>query len=128
MAITELPELAAADPMVVRCENLVHVFGTPGSEVAALRGVDFSVRGGEMVGLLGPSGAGKSTLLWHLAGLLRPTAGTVDVGGHRLAGMAASELAAFRLREIGVVLQGSARNLLPFLSAIDNVVQAQHPQ
>jgi ABC-type lipoprotein export system ATPase subunit len=126
MTVTdELAGISVSDPMVVRCENLVHVFGTPGSEVAALRGVDFSVRGGEMVGLLGPSGAGKSTLLWHLAGLLRPTAGTVDVGGHRLAGMPASDLARFRAREIGVVLQGSARNVLPYLSGIENVRHVQ---
>ena len=116
-----------SDGMVVRCENLVHVFGTPGNEVAALRGIDFSVRQGEMVALLGPSGAGKSTLLWHLAGLLRPTAGTVDVNGHRLAGMSSSDLASFRLTEIGVVLQNAGRNLLPYLSAIDNVSQVQSP-
>jgi ABC-type lipoprotein export system ATPase subunit len=118
--------VSTSDSLVVRCENLVHVFGTPGSEVAALRGIDFSVRSGEMVGLLGPSGAGKSTLLWHLAGLLRPTAGTVDVGGHRLAGMSASDLARFRAREIGVVLQGSARNLLPYLSGVENIRHVQH--
>jgi putative ABC transport system ATP-binding protein len=90
-----------------------------------LRGVDFTVRAGEMVALLGPSGAGKSTLLWHLAGLLRPTAGTVDVNGHRLAGMSTSELASFRASEIGVVLQNAGRNLLPYLSALDNVRQVQ---
>jgi putative ABC transport system ATP-binding protein len=118
---------ATDDPVIVRCENLVHVFGTPGAEVAALRGVDFNVRTGQMVALLGPSGAGKSTLLWHLAGLLRPTAGTVDVNGHRLAGMSASDLASFRLREIGVVLQNAGRNLLPYLSAIDNMSQVQAP-
>lgn len=117
----------ATDGMVVRCENLVHVFGTPGNEVAALRGIDFSVRQGEMVALLGPSGAGKSTLLWHLAGLLRPTAGTVDVNGHRLAGMSSSDLASFRLTEIGVVLQNAGRNLLPYLSAVDNLSQVQAP-
>jgi ABC-type lipoprotein export system ATPase subunit len=110
---------------VVRCENLVHVFGTPGNEVAALRGVDLTVLPGETVALLGPSGAGKSTLLWHLAGLLRPTAGTVDVNGHRLAGMSASELAAFRAREIGVVLQGAGRNLLPYASAVDNITHVR---
>lgn len=116
---------AMGDGMVVRCENLVHVFGTPGNEVAALRGVDFTVRAGEMVALLGPSGAGKSTLLWHLAGLLRPTAGTVDVNGHRLAAMSTADLASFRASEIGVVLQNAGRNLLPYLSALDNLRQVQ---
>ena len=61
--------------VALRCDNLVHVYGTPGAEVAALRGVDFVVHQGETVALLGPSGSGKTTLLWHLAGLLNPTAG-----------------------------------------------------
>jgi putative ABC transport system ATP-binding protein len=80
-----------------------------------------------MVALLGPSGSGKSTLLWQLAGLLRPTAGTVDVNGHRLASMTSGELASFRLREVGIVLQNASRNLLPYLTASENVVHAQRP-
>ena len=111
----------------VRCDNLVHVYGTPGAEVAALRGVDFAVREGETVALLGPSGAGKTTLLWHLAGLLQPTAGTVEVGGRRLTGMTPRELAAWRLREVGVVLQNPGRNLLPYDTAVGNVLFAQRP-
>lgn len=118
--------LAPAE-LAVRCDNLVHVYGTAGMEVAALRGVDLHVQPGETLALLGPSGSGKSTLLWHLAGLLRPTAGTVDVRGHRLAAMSAAELAAFRLREVGVVLQNAGRNLLPYLSALDNVTLVQRP-
>ena len=94
-----------ASDIAVRCDNLVHVYGTVGAEVAALRGVDFSVREGETVALLGPSGAGKTTLLWHLAGLLRPTAGSVEIAGRSLATLTSSELAELRLREIGVVLQ-----------------------
>jgi putative ABC transport system ATP-binding protein len=113
--------------VIVRCDNLVHVYGTVGSEVAALRGVDLSVRSGEMVGLLGPSGSGKSTLLWHLAGLLRPTAGSVFVNGHNLAALTRSQAAAFRRQEIGVLVQNGSSNLLPYLSAIENVELAQRP-
>ena len=60
----------------VRCEELVHVYGSQGQELTALRGVDLDVGDGEMLAMLGPSGAGKSTLLWLLAGLMRPTAGS----------------------------------------------------
>ena len=117
--------VSAAPEVMVRCENLVHVYGAVGAEVAALRGVDLEVRAGEMVTLLGASGSGKTTLLWHLAGLLRPSVGTVDVLGHRLATMSAAELADFRLREIGVVLQNAGRNLLPYLTALGNVAAVQ---
>ncbi|HET7310980.1 MAG TPA: ABC transporter ATP-binding protein [Mycobacteriales bacterium] len=113
--------------IAVRCDNLVHVYGTAGAEVAALRGVDFVVRQGETVALLGPSGAGKTTLLWHLAGLLRPTAGSVEVIGHPLSKLTNAQLADIRLREIGVVLQNPGRNLLPYDTALGNVLFAQRP-
>ena len=118
--------MSTAD-VAVRCDNLVHVYGTVGAEVAALRGVDFAVREGETVALVGPSGAGKTTLLWHLAGLLRPTAGSVEIAGRSLAALTNSELAEFRLREIGVVLQNPGRNLLPYDTALGNVLFAQRP-
>lgn len=117
-------EPVRGDRVAVRCENLVHVFRTPGQEVAALRGVELLVPAGEMVALLGPSGAGKTTLLWHLAGLMRPTAGSVEVAGHALAGMTNRQLNSLRGREVGILLQNPSRNLLPYATAMDNLAFA----
>ncbi len=111
----------------VRCEGIVHVYATPGQEVTALRGVDLEVQDGEMVALLGPSGAGKSTLLWLLAGLMRPTAGVIDVCDHRLNALTPHQATAMRLREVGVLMQNPARNLLPYETAAGNVMFAQRP-
>jgi putative ABC transport system ATP-binding protein len=115
---------AASD---VRCDGLVHVFATGGTQVAALRGVDLVVGAGDMVALLGPSGSGKTTLLWHLAGLLRPTAGSVHVGGVSMGSLPDRELTRMRLRDIGVVLQNPSRNLLPYETALGNILFAQRP-
>jgi putative ABC transport system ATP-binding protein len=112
---------------IVRCDGLVQVYGTPGQEVTALRGVDLTVTQGETVALLGPSGSGKSTLLWLLAGLLSPTAGIVEVCGRRLSELNARTAASQRLREIGMVMQNPGRNLLPYETAAGNVMFAQAP-
>jgi ABC-type lipoprotein export system ATPase subunit len=103
------------------------VYGTAGQEVTALRGIDLEVTDGEAIALLGPSGAGKSTLLWILAGLTRPTAGTVELSGRSLQGLKANETASLRLRDVGIILQTPARNLLPYETAVGNVIFAQRP-
>jgi putative ABC transport system ATP-binding protein len=112
---------------IVRCDNLVQIYGEAGYQVTALRGVDLTVSDGETVALLGPSGAGKSTLLWLLAGLLPPTAGRVEVCGLQLAGLKTGQATNMRLRDIGIVMQNPGRNLLPYESAAGNVLFAQAP-
>jgi ABC-type lipoprotein export system ATPase subunit len=109
----------------VRTRGLVHIYRAEGHDVAALSGVDLTVAPGEIVGLLGPSGAGKSTLLTLFGGLMRPSAGRVTVGEHELSTMTEGELDRFRATDVGLILQGAARNLLPYLTARQNVEFAQ---
>jgi putative ABC transport system ATP-binding protein len=109
----------------VRCEGLVHIYRREGEDVVAVRGVDLDVESGEQVALLGPSGSGKSTLLSMLGGLLRPSAGRLRVGDLDLARATERELRRLRGSTVGLVLQGAARNVLPYGSVADNVRFAQ---
>lgn len=105
--------------------ELVHVFHADGHDVAALSGVSLTVGPGELVGLLGPSGSGKSTLLLACAALLRPTAGRLLLDGADIVKL--PDVARDRLRTatIGMVLQGAARNMLPYLTVAENIQLAQ---
>ena len=109
----------------VSCRGLVYIYRLEGYDVVALAGVDLDIAAGESVALVGPSGAGKSTLLALLAGLLRPAAGRLTVGPHDLVQAGPAELQTLRATDVGVVLQGAGRNLLPYLNAEQNVRFAQ---
>ncbi len=112
--------------LAIRTRGLVHIYHAEGHDVAALSGVDLDVAPGEMVGLLGPSGSGKSTLMSLLAGIFRPSAGKVFVGDHELSTAPPRDLDRLRATEVGLMLQGAVRNLLPHATPADNVRFAQH--
>jgi ABC-type lipoprotein export system ATPase subunit len=104
---------------------VVHIYRAEGGDVVALSGVDLSINPGEMLALVGPSGSGKSTLVALLGGLMRPSAGRVSVGTYDLGKLTDAEISRLRGTEIGVVLQGAARNLLPYATLHRNVWLAQ---
>ncbi|MFF7897223.1 ABC transporter ATP-binding protein [Streptomyces sp. NPDC007920] len=106
---------------VISCDRLVRIFTADGVEVQALQGLDLLVREGELMALVGASGSGKSTLMNILAGLDTPTAGAARVGDHDLLAMTAKDRLRYRREVVGFVWQQTARNLLPYLTAAQNV-------
>ncbi|MEV3871541.1 ABC transporter ATP-binding protein [Streptomyces sp. NPDC049906] len=106
---------------LISCDRLVRIFSTDGVEVQALQGLDLLVREGELMALVGASGSGKSTLMNILAGLDEPTAGAASVAGRDLLAMGAKERLAYRRDVVGFVWQQTSRNLLPYLTAAQNV-------
>ncbi|MFD5101695.1 ABC transporter ATP-binding protein [Streptomyces albidochromogenes] len=106
---------------LISCDRLVRIFTTDGVEVQALQGLDLLVEEGELMALVGASGSGKSTLMNILAGLDEPTAGAAKVAGRDLLAMGAKERLRYRRDVVGFVWQQTARNLLPYLTAAQNV-------
>ncbi|MFJ6384016.1 ABC transporter ATP-binding protein [Kitasatospora sp. NPDC092039] len=119
--------LAAASPKAygegaaIVCDRLVRIFSAEGVEVQALQGLELTIRQGDLVALVGASGSGKSTLLTILAGLDVPTAGTATVAGCDLLEMSVKERLRYRREVVGFIWQQTARNLLPFLTAAENI-------
>ncbi|WP_250298476.1 ABC transporter ATP-binding protein [Streptomyces sp. A 4/2] len=106
---------------LIACDRLVRIFSTDGVEVQALQGLDLLVTEGELMALVGASGSGKSTLMNILAGLDVPTAGAAAVAGCDLLTMDARARLRYRRDVVGFVWQQTARNLLPYLTAVQNV-------
>ena len=109
-----------ADAMIV-CDRLVRIYSGDGIEVQALQGLDLLIAEGELAALIGAAGSGKSTLMNILAGLDTPTAGTVWVADHNLGAMTGKTRLAYRRSTVGFIWQQTSRNLLPYLTARQNV-------
>lgn len=103
------------------CDNLVKIYKVADLEVVALQGLDLIVNTGELIAIIGASGSGKSTLLNILGGLDVPSAGKAVVAGYDLLNMSADDRVQYRRSVVGFIWQQTARNLLPYLSAIENV-------
>ncbi|MER7173390.1 ABC transporter ATP-binding protein [Streptomyces mesophilus] len=106
---------------LISCDRLVRIFTADGVEVQALQGLDLLVTKGELMALVGASGSGKSTLMNILAGLDEPTAGQAKVADCDLLSMGAKERLRYRREIVGFVWQQTGRNLLPYLTAAQNV-------
>ena len=108
----------------IECTDLVRIFSAEGVEVQALQGLTLRVDRGELTAIVGASGSGKSTLLTILSGLDVPSAGSARVAGHDLLAMGSRERTAYRRHTVGFVWQQTSRNLLPYLTAAENVAMA----
>lgn len=106
---------------IIICENLVKIYKTKDLEVLALQGLELNVAAGELMAIIGNSGSGKSTFLNMLGGLDRPSAGRLIVDGKDLFKLNAHELADYKRKTVGFVWQNNARNLVPYLTALQNV-------
>src|SRR6184192_1820814 len=121
MAVVEEGAPAPAQQgTVVRAKDVTRRYGEGATAVDALRGVSLDVEAGQLVAVMGPSGSGKSTLMHILAGLDKPSSGTVTVAGEEITALPDARLTRLRRKHIGFVFQFF--NLLPMLTAEENVV------
>jgi ABC-type lipoprotein export system ATPase subunit len=110
---------------MIECENLIKLYKTADIEVVALQGLDLTVEEGELMAIIGNSGSGKSTLLNMIGGLDRPTAGKLFVDGKDLFKLTEKQMVTYKRETVGFVWQNNARNLIPYLTAKENVELAQ---
>lgn len=109
------------DEYMIRCENLVKIYKTSDVEVVALQGLDLDVKKGELMAIVGNSGSGKSTLLNMLGGLDKPSAGNLMIDGKNLLKFTDKDYVEYKRSTVGFVWQNNARNLVPYLTAVQNV-------
>ena len=114
-------ELISESEYAIECENLVKIYKTDQIEVVALQGLDLQIKKGELVAIVGTSGSGKSTLLNMLGGLDKPSAGSLTVNGRNLLKFTEEDYMIYKRNTVGFVWQNNARNLVPYLTAVQNV-------
>lgn len=118
----EIEEKSSASEPMITASNLVKIYKTRDIEVLALQGLDLTVERGELMAIIGNSGSGKSTFLNMLGGLDTPSAGKLFVDGRNLFEMTNRQKEIYKRKTVGFVWQNNARNLFPYLSAIENVM------
>ncbi|MFC5406968.1 ABC transporter ATP-binding protein [Cohnella soli] len=106
---------------MIHCEGLVKIYKAADLEVFALQGLDLHIETGELMAIIGNSGSGKSTLLNMLGGLDRPSAGMLEIDGKNMLKMSERDLVRYKRESVGFVWQNNARNLIPYLTALENV-------
>ena len=111
---------------MIQADGLVKIYKSKQTEVLALQGLDLVVETGELTALIGNSGSGKSTFLNMIGGLDRPSAGSLIVGGKNLFTMTERQLVDYKRDTVGFVWQNNGRNLLPYLTAIENIMLPMH--
>ncbi len=111
-----------SEEALIRCEGVVKIYKANDLEVFALQGLDLTIRQGEIMAIIGNSGSGKSTLLNILGGLDTPSAGRCNVGPWDLLKISEGERVRYKREMVGFVWQNNARNLIPYLTALENVM------
>lgn len=111
---------------MIQADGLVKIYKSKQTEVLALQGLDLVVETGELTALIGNSGSGKSTFLNMIGGLDRPSAGALHVDGKNLFQMNEKQLVSYKRDTVGFVWQNNGRNLLPYLSALENIMLPMH--
>lgn len=114
--------MADENKNVIEAESLVKIYKTKDIEVLALQGLDLVIERGEVMAIIGNSGSGKSTLLNMIGGLDKPSAGKLFVDGKDLFKLREKDLVEYKISTVGFVWQNNARNLIPYLTAIENVM------
>lgn len=108
-------------PNIIECENLIKIYKTSDLEVVALQGLDLTIEEGELTAIIGNSGSGKSTLLNMIGCLDTPSAGKLFVDGKDLFKLTKKEIEVYKRDTVGFVWQNNARNLIPYLTAAENL-------